>query len=421
MAHLTPVQQLAAGMRPPPSLASHFAAVQAAWRFLANERTRPVQLAEPLLECARQDVGPACDAFVLVALDWSPLHFSRHRSKLDKVVLQNRKDLGYELLTALAISDRSGAPLAPLCLELRAADGTHSSRAHGVMSTNSPLDALCPVMDHVAACGLDKRPLFVIDRGADSVGHFRHWDQAGHVFLVRANDARLVLHRGASAKLGEVADQLGREGALARGGEVTVKGGVARQYVGETEVTLHRPARSHRVDKLGQKRHKNIAGPPLVLRLVVSELRRGSAVVARWLMLTNLPGAAHGEQIALWYYWRWRIESYHKLLKGAGQQLEQWQQETAQAVLKRLLIAGMSTLIVWRLAREPSEEAQQMRELLVRLSGRQMRRGRGQRTFTEPALLAGLGVLLPILNLLQTYDLAKLQKIAQLTLPQTLV
>ena len=88
-------------------------------------------------------------------------------------------------------------------------------------------------------------------------------------------------------------------------------------------------------------------------------------------------------------------------------------------MFKRLLIAAMSTLIVWRLASETSEQAEQMRNLLVRLSGRQMKRGKGQRTFTEPALLAGLGVLLPMLFLLQTQDLAQLQRLAQITLPQT--
>jgi hypothetical protein len=34
--------------------------------------------------------------------------------------------------------------------------------------------------------------------------------------------------------------------------------------------------------------------------------------------------------VALWHYWRWRIESYFKLLKSAGLQLEEWQQATAE-------------------------------------------------------------------------------------------
>jgi hypothetical protein len=53
----------------------------------------------------------------------------------------------------------------------------------------------------------------------------------------------------------------------------------------------------------------------------------------------------------LWYYWRWRIECYHKLLKSAGQRVEQWQQESAAAVARRLAVSAMSAVVVWHLAR----------------------------------------------------------------------
>jgi hypothetical protein len=82
----------------------------------------------------------------------------------------------------------------------------------------------------------------------------------------------------------------------------------------------------------GKLVRKCISGPPLSLRLIVSEVRDDQGkVLARWLLLTNLPASVDTQTIALWYYWRWRIESYHKLLKGAGQQIEQWQQETPEA------------------------------------------------------------------------------------------
>ena len=60
-----------------------------------------------------------------------------------------------------------------------------------------------------------------------------------------------------------------------------------------------------------------------------------------------------------------------------------------------------------------------MRLLLVRLSGRQMKYGV---SFTAPALLAGLTVLLPILGLLQEHDgdLSRLQTLAQNALPLNL-
>ena len=142
-------------------------------------------------------------------------------------------------------------------------------------------------------------------------------------------------------------------------------------------------------------------------------------------MLTNLPAseAADAATVALWYYWRWRIESYHKLLKGAGQQVEHWQQETPAALARRLLVAAMACVVVWRLARDERPQAAAMRDVLVRLSGRQMKRGRDRATgarrrrFTEPALLAGLGVLLPMLELLERHDVAELRAMAEAALP----
>jgi hypothetical protein len=62
-----------------------------------------------------------------------------------------------------------------------------------------------------------------------------------------------------------------------------------------------------------------------------------------------------------------------------------------------------------------------MREVLVRLSGRQMKRGRGARGFTEPALMAGLAILVPMLDLLAHCDLEQLRRLAQTTLPQLLL
>jgi IS4 transposase len=47
------------------------------------------------------------------------------------------------------------------------------------------------------------------------------------------------------------------------------------------------------------------------LRLVVTEVRDlGGRVLARWLLLTNVPTElADAATIARWYYFRWRIEN----------------------------------------------------------------------------------------------------------------
>lgn len=386
-------------------------AAQAAWRFFSNDRIGLPELAAPLIECARADVPNACVEFVPVILDWCCLHFGGHKSKRDRVALNHPGGAGYELLDALAISDRDGSPLAPLCFQLRAADGIHTTRAEQVIPAPSVLDGVSPVLDHITAMDLGRPAVFIIDREADSVAHYRAWDAAGHRFVIRANDARLVLHGDEQMKLGDVATSL----SFKRVGKVNYKGKSASQFVAETRVVLHRPARTNRVDPLtGRKKHRNVAGEPLPLRLVVSEIRQSGRVLARWLLLTNL-AEVEGRRIAQWYYWRWRIESYHKLFKSAGQQVESWQQETARALARRLIVAAMSAVIVWRLAREEGESAERMRELLVRLSGRLMKRGK---KYTEPALMAGLGVLLPLLDLIANYDLEELQDLSRTMLPK---
>ena len=421
MGHLSPSHRVAAGLSVPPDLNQSFAAAQAAWRFYANPSLTLPQLAAPLVELARAAVPDACDSRVLVVLDWCPLHYGAHGSKADRVALAHGKDLGYDLLTALAVSDRDGSPLAPLCLELRASDGVHTTRAARPLPPPSRLDRLGPVMRHVSGLLKDvgRTPVFVIDREADSVGHYRRWHRAGRRFLVRADAGRKVLHGGRERKLSEMPALLRRRGSFSEARGVEFKGGPARQFVAETGVVLHRPARTHRVDRrTGKARHRNVRGNPLPLRLVVSEVRDETGrVLATWLLLTNLPAEVDAATAALWYYWRWRIESYHKLLKGAGQQAECWQQETAAALARRLAVASMAAVVVWKLARDGRPEAAEFRRVLVRLSGRQTQRGNDARGFTEPALLAGLGVLLPMLELLRTHEVEDLRRLVDHSLP----
>ena len=102
------------------------------------------------------------------------------------------------------------------------------------------------------------------------------------------------------------------------------------------------------------------------------------------------------------------------MLKSAGLQLEEWQQATADRILRRLLIAGMACVTVWQLAADASPTAAKTRSLLIRLSGRQMKR---KRPFTEPALLAGLWVLLAMLDVLDHYTIPDLRHAAALCFP----
>ena len=114
--------------------------------------------------------------------------------------------------------------------------------------------------------------------------------------------------------------------------------------------------------------------------------------------------------IATWYYWRWQIETFHKLLKSSGLQLEQWQQESASAVSKRLVVACMACVVVWRLERQTTPAAQACKELLMQLSGRQTKRSR---PVTTAALLVGLHTLLATLSVLDRYSVEALRTIVR--------
>jgi hypothetical protein len=73
----------------------------------------------------------------------------------------------------------------------------------------------------------------------------------------------------------------------------------------------------------------------------------------------------------------------------------------------------MACVLIWQLARSTAPEAGRLRSLLVRLSGRQMKQGK---EFTEPALLAGMWVLLAMLEVLQQHDVTELQQLAAFAL-----
>ncbi|MFL6116533.1 MAG: hypothetical protein ACJ786_35025 [Catenulispora sp.] len=412
--HLSPVQAVAAGLRALPGTAQAFASTQAAWRFYANPRVTLPQLARPLIEAARAAVEQDNRHYALVVHDWSQLLFKNHQSKRDRAVLSSATDLGYELLTALVLSDRDGAPIAPVCQQLRAANGVYSSRSARAQPAPSQLDALAPAMRFVHRLKLGKPTVHIIDREADSVAHYRQWSRHKRLFLVRADAQRVVRHDQQERSLSEVVASLHHSGAFRPSRTVLYHGRPAEQFVAEAAVVLERPAAPNRRGAGGGPR-RLVRGAKLPLRLVVSVVRDADgALVATWLLLTNVPASVPDDEVALGYYWRWRAESYFQLLKSAGLHLEQWQQETAPALAKRLLVASMAGVVVWRVARSEAPEAAEVRRLLVRLSGRQMKWGVES---TEPALLAGLWVLLSMMRVLEYEDLDGLLQIARSVLP----
>jgi hypothetical protein len=403
------VQAVAAGVKALPGAGKAFAATQAAWRFFANPRVTLAKLVEPLRELGRQACQASTSDYVLLVHDWSKLDYDGHQSKADLTQLSQELDRGYELMTPLLVDAHNGHPLAPMGLAMLSAAGLHTTEADSPQPRPAHLDQVLPWMETSRSWGVGKTCVHIIDREGDSLRHLREWDAAGHRFLVRADDRR-VTFRGQSQRISQIVQTLRQEGAFVAHGEISIRGQKGQQWVAESEIVLDGPAWRRTP---GGKACR-VEGPPLRLRLVIVQVRDAAGkLLAEWLLLTNVWDVS-GLQIALWYYWRWRIESFHKLLKSAGLEVEEWQQETATAIAKRLLVGYMACVTVWALQRETGPEAEQCQQFLVRLSGRQTKR---RRPITTPALLAGLHILLTMLQMLEQYTPAQLRRYAQIAAP----
>lgn len=350
--------------------------------------------------------------FVLLAHDWSKLDYGGHKSKKDLAQLTHEYDIGYELTTALLIEAHTGSPLAPMQMHVRTADAVYSTAASPPTTSDHHLAQLQPTMEEVESWDLPRRVVHVIDREADSLGDFREWAPAGHLFLVRCDDRR-VLWDGQPWLISEIVDHFDQAEEFEDVREVLFQGTAARQEVAEATIVLHRPHKT-RID--GKQR--DFSGEPLEVRLVATRVvDPDGSLLAEWTLLTTVPQAgADAAQIALWYYWRWRIESFFKLLKSHGLQVEHWQQECGAAIARRLLVAAMACVVVWNLQQRNTPEAEETKHLLIRLSGRRMKRGVPS---TAPALLAGYFVMLSMCDLLEhsDYDLRKIKRLAANALP----
>jgi len=411
MQHLATTDEIAAGLRALPQTSGSFAAAQAAWRFYNNPRIRLPQLAEPMIASARQAIVADCEKFVLAVHDWSGLNYSQHESKRDRIMLYHEKQFGYELQTVLILGDRRGKVLGPVYQGVCSADGVHSTRNEEPLARRTHLDEVGLTIEHVEELKLGKQLVHIIDAEADSLLHLRRFNRKKFAFVIRGSEVRRVLYQGRDVLLSEVLTTLAEKFRFSC--TVDYKGKAANQYIAETEVILHRYAKLHR-SRQGHRYRRYVKGKPLALRLIVSHVRDEMGnVLACWLLWTNLAEVS-ADTIALWYYWRWRIESYFKLLKSAGQHVEQWQQETAVALAKRLLLAAQACLVVWELARSNAPEADKARQFLVRLSGRLMKRNK---PFTEPALLAGMWVLLAMLDTMECYTVDEIRQVAAFILP----
>ncbi len=387
------------GPRSLPDIGKSATASHATWRFLNNERVGLRELIEPLRQLGRDGCADSASPFVLLAHDFCKLGYgSQPQRKKDLLQLTHADDVGYELTTALLVEADSGITLAPMQIHVHTANAVYSTGEHPPQCDEHHLDHLEPTMDEAAQWGLARRVVHVIDREADSLGRLRRWHAKGHLFLVRCDDRR-VRCDGESVLLSELNERLDRDCEFADAGSARYQGKKVRREAAEKTVILHRP---HSEVVGGEKR--TVTGEPIEVRAIFVRLVDDDGwIVAEWMLLTNVPeDEAEAAEVGKWYYFRWRIESFFKLLKSHGHELEYWQQESGLAITKRLLVAAMACVVVKQLEASHSEAAAKFRRYLVQLSGRRMKH---KVEYTAPAMLAGYYVHLSMTQYLTENDL----------------
>ena len=406
MAHSGNATSLSAGVKALADEVSSFAHTQAMWRFLNNEEVTPKKLSEPLVEACHAALARSEGDYALVVNDWSRIEYGAHTSKKDRLQMSHINDVGYELQSSLMVDAQNGMPLSIIAQNLCSNEGSWQSRKTKMQKEDvTHLDELTERMDWIEEQGCAKKLVYIVDREADSVAHLRSWSQAGHQWLVRAKEGGLVRSGEHEVALREVAEHL----TFKEVRKVNCKGHPCSQWIAGTTVVMTRKAKPKKKDQHGV-RVKPVGGAPLSVRLVVSRvINEDGDVVAQWYLLSNVDGHIDDAQLALWYYFRWEIESFFKLLKSAGHQLESWEQETARATFNRILIATQTCVMVWQLMQASGDAAAKTRAFLVRLSGRQMKR---TQPITIPALLAGLFTLFTMIETLKHYSPSELKEFA---------
>ena len=407
--HMVSSDLLSAGVKSSLKSNKAFSRTQAAWRFFNNERCSLTELIKPILSSATEQMSQLCNAYVLIADDWSGLSYKKHERKKDRFGIHNKQELGYELQASLSLNEQTGTPIAPITLNLATNTEVFSTYREDVSREESHLEELAKRVQYIEQMGFNKPLIHIVDREGDSV----QWMRAlkGAQWLIRSRSNSHVRYNNASRRVDKLAAKLD----YCQSRTINYKGQKATQYLAEATVSVTRSALPKKKNDEGKR--TRIKGEAVDCRLVVSRVEDTQGkVLAWWYLLTN--ASVDKGTIALWYYWRWSIESFFKLLKTAGMHLESWQQETGHAVARRLLIACMACVCVWQIAEMTGAQASELRDVLIKLSGRQMKYGVA---FTRPALFAGLCALMNALQVVESYDIKKLKQLLRHVIGEALV
>ena len=401
--HININKTVSAGHKSLMSTNTSFASTQAAWRFYQNPKVTLNKLIGPLQDIAAQGVRQ-CNRYCLCIHDWSRLKYIGHKSKKDTYKITHEHDVGYSLQTSLLINDTDGLPITPIAQRIVNKDGSFATYYENdeSQSIKNNLDELCCAIEAINLNTYAKPLVHIIDREADSILHLRRMNKDNN-WLIRAKKTNIVDYQGKRQKLSEVAKQLN----YTKAGKVNYKGKMHNRFIAEAPVIISRDA----IPSQKKGYRPGVPGEALKLRLVVCRIQNSSGdILSEWYLLTNVSSEVPTDTICDWYYWRWRIESYFKLMKKGGYELESWRQCNALSILKRLLVVSMSCVFVWHIAQSKEKNDIAFRDFLVRLSGKQIKKNQ---TFTLESILTGLWMFLSMNAIFETYTDSELLQFKQ--------
>jgi hypothetical protein len=310
-----------------------------AYRFFNNEGLGLPEMHAMVKTSLRRLVVERTRCYV--AHDFSVVDYSKHSDKADRVQVGNEAGLGYDLYAALVL-DAVGRPLGPLVTELRNSQGCLSSESSEPIAF---VDHLGQAERGIAATHeqLSGREVVqLMDREFDDVALQRFVSGKHGWYVIRAQHVSRVVRWGTQkTPLGIVAQTMPRIAA----GEVERDGKRFERFMSQTVVGFDRP--SLRGRKRGQKPQP---GAAIDVRVVVVELRGiGHKEHHEWVLLTNLAEVTDSaEAVVDAYLMRWRIERFFYLTK-VGLRLEQWRQQTGEAIARRLALTMLGAMVLYQL------------------------------------------------------------------------
>jgi hypothetical protein len=337
-----------------PFACQDWAATKAAYRFLSNARVDEEKILAGHFLCTRERFAAMKDPPVLVLHDTT--EFSYHRDDPEAVGILQRLASPYAhggqpghhitcgiLMHSSLVVTTDGLPLGLAAIKFWSRDKFHGANAlkRSINPTRVPIEQkesyrwLENVRQSTALLAESERIVHIGDRESDIYELFSIAHQAGTHFLLRTCVDRLA---------GEGDHTVAEEMR-----EVRVKG-LHRVEVRDKKGTVSEAAlelRYRRIRVLAPVAKQKMY-PPLMLTVLHATERnppKGRDPID-WKLVTDLPIRSRKEAIEKlnWYAMRWKIETFHKILKS-GCKAEDVKLRTAERLVNLIAIL---CLLSWR-------------------------------------------------------------------------